>query len=550
MTFKYPLLSILMLSLTACHTLSSVPQSNQHITASPDTSSPIPDPVLTVASLPKPKPYAKVETFSVVVNNVKAQDLLFALARDAKLNIDIHPNISGTVTLNAIDQSLQQILNRISRQIDMRWELDGPNLVVLPDSPFLRSYQVDYVNMSRDTSGSVTVTTQIASTGSIGGTSTGGNNSLTKIDNIAKNHFWETLEKNIKDLLRETDKVFPEGASDIVEEPVKGGTTVGTTIRKSTFREAAAVIVNPESGVVTVRATGRQHDKVQEFISRVMVSVKRQVLIEATIAEVQLSEAFQQGINWSAAPLGKAGFTLKQGVSGTLTSPPQSIFQLSYSNAQANITSLVQLLESFGTVKVLSSPKMSVLNNQTAVLKVVDNQVYFTIKADTTSTANVGTATSFTTDLHSVPVGFVMNVTPQISNTQTVLLNIRPSISRIIGYVADPNPSLKATKQNGFDADIVSQIPVIRTREMESMIRIDNGNIAVMGGLMEDSMSNTTDAIPGLSQLPGVGNLFKNRNESRTKTELIVFLRPVVIVEPEDYKISLPSKDFFGGNGQ
>ncbi|HEY1182452.1 MAG TPA: secretin N-terminal domain-containing protein, partial [Rhodocyclaceae bacterium] len=197
----------------------------------------IPAPVLASPAVPKPRPVAKTETYSVVVNNIKAQELLFALARDAKLNVDIHPGIQGTVTLNAIDQTLQQLLTRIAKQVDMRWELDGPNLTVMPDTPFLRTYKVDYVNMSRDSSATVSANSQISS-GLPGGTGTGntgggvagasGNISITKVENKVSNHFWESLEKNIKDLLRETDKLLPEGSSETVVERSDQQSTTGT----------------------------------------------------------------------------------------------------------------------------------------------------------------------------------------------------------------------------------------------------------------------------------------------------------------------------------
>ena len=551
----------------------------------------IPPLVQQVAALPKPRAAAKTETYSVVVNNVKAQELLFALARDARINVDIHPGIQGLVTLNAIDQTLQQLLNRIAQQVDMRWEIVGPNLVVMPDSPFLRTYRIDYVNMSRDTSGSTTVTTQIASAGSTGAGG-GGNNSLTKIDNISKNHFWETLEKNLKDILRETDKILPEGSSETVVEHADQQSTSGTgaqppktagkgnaaaatiagspnpaslqqegttVVRRTTFREAASVIANPESGILTIRATGRQHEKIQEFLDQVMSRVTRQVLIEATIAEVRLSDKYQQGIDWSILPLGSSGFSLVQRAIGDITAPSSSIFELSNSNTRVNgvgiVSSSIKLLEAFGTVKVLSSPKLSVINNQTAVLKVIDNNVYFTIKADVTPGVS-GTApiVSYTTTLNTVPVGFVMNVTPQISANDTVLLNIRPSVSRIVGTVPDPNPSLKKSAANGFDNDIVSSIPVIRTREMESMIRVSNGNIAVMGGLMEDSLNNVDNAVPGLSNIPVLGNLFVTRSDEHVKTELVVFLRPIVIQDASltgdyrAYRDLMPGKDFFKGD--
>lgn len=585
------------LILAGCSNAPVQPPSSSHLRSEdlpPQDAQNIPQPVQLSAVLPKPKAAAPTETYSVVVNNVSVQELLFALARDAKVNVDIHPGIQGVVTLNAIDQTLQQLLTRIGKQVDLRWELDGPNLAVMPDSPFLRTYKVDYVNMARDTSGNTTVTTQIASTGAGGTTGSGGNNSLTKIENTSKNHFWETLEKNLKDLLRETDKVLPEGSSETSVERTEQQSTSGiagaaallakatggkastppppaatpapaslqqegtTVVRRNTFREAASVISNPESGILSIRATARQHEKIQEFLDQVLSRVSRQVMIEATIAEVQLSNSYQQGIDWSILPLGSAGFKLVQKVNGDISAPASSIFELSNSNTVVKgvglVSSSIKLLEAFGTVKVLSSPKLSVINNQTAVLKVIDNRVYFTIKADITpGVSGAQPIVSYTTTLNTVPVGFVMNVTPQISTNDTVLLNIRPSVSRIVGTVPDPNPSLKASTSNGFNSDIVSSIPVIRTREMESMIRVSNGNIAVMGGLMEDSLNNVDNTVPGLSSIPVVGNLFVNRNDERVKTELVVFLRPIVIQDSSlngdyrAYRDRLPDQDYFKG---
>ncbi|MBI4996723.1 MAG: pilus (MSHA type) biogenesis protein MshL [Rhodocyclales bacterium] len=587
-----PAAPLLALMIAACSNAPVAPPSAGHLEASPQAApaanAGIPQPVQNTVTPPKPKASAKVETYSVVVNNVRVQDLLFALARDAKVNVDVHPGIMGTVTLNAIDQTLPQLLTRIAKQVDMRWEMDGPNLVVMPDSPYLLTYKVDYVNMSRDTDGSVTVTTQVASTGAgasatSGGAATGGggNNSSTRIKNEAKHHFWETLDKNIKDLLRETDKILPEGSSETVIERADQQATSGTgaqatggrgtaagqaglaaspnpatlqqsgttVVKRTTFREAASVIVNPESGIVAVRATGRQHERVQEFLSQVMASARRQVLIEATIAEVTLSDNYQQGIDWKVAPLGGKGFTITQLASTVAGSAlPKEIVNLAFNNTTSrlgSITAAVKLLDEFGTVKVLSSPKMSVLNNQTAVLKVVDNLVYFTIKADTTSNANTST-TTYTTNLNSVPVGLVMNVTPQISENDTVLLNIRPSISRKFGEVIDPNPDLQRL-------GVENKIPVIRTREMESMIRVENGNIAVMGGLMEDGQENADTAIPAISRIPLLGNFFQNKNDTRRKTELVVFLRPIVIknasIEGDyaSFRGQLPTSKFFDG---
>lgn len=576
----------------ACSQATVQPLSSGHLRTGdmpPVTRQSIPQPPSHPAAPPEPLPAARAKTYSVVVNDVRVRDLLFSLARDAKLNVDIYSGITGTITLNAIDQTLQQLLKRISRQADIRWELDGQNLSVMPDSPYLHTYRVDYVNISRDTSGTTMVTTQIASAGIPGGASpsggSGGNNSQTRIDNSARNHFWETLEKNIKDILHETDKILPEGSSETViersDQQASTGTGVaapaagkrsraqpgiaaspnpvtlqqaGTTVvRRTTFREAASVISNPESGVLNIRATARQHEKIREFLDQVMARAQRQVLIEATIAEVQLSDNYQQGIDWSVLPLGHAGFRLIQTAAGAIAAPPSSIFEIGYNNPSSrvgNISSSVRLLESFGTVKVLSSPKLSVINNQTAVLKVVDNSVYFSIKADVTpGVSGTQPLVAYTTTLNTVPVGFVMNVTPQISDNDTVLLNIRPSVSRIIGTVTDPNPDLAK-------ANIANLIPVIRVREMESMIRVANGNIAVMGGLMEDSLNNTDNAVPGLSRIPLLGAFFQNRDDTRRKTELVVFLRPIVVHDSSANgdtpgpRLPLPERNFFGGLAQ
>ena len=335
----------------------------------------IPAPVQDSLALPRPRALPKAETYSVVVNNVQVRDLLFALSRDAKVNVDIHPGITGTVSLNAINQTLPQLLTRISKQVDMRFELDGPNLAVMPDSPFLKHYKVDYVNMSRTVTGTVSTNTQINTNqpGGPGGSgaspvaSGSSNVSNTSIQNNSRNMFWEQLEKNIKDILHETDKVFPEGSSETIIEQANTQTATGaaalpqgsgpraaqaianalqsnpapgsasqatgnSVVRRSTFREAAAVIMNPESGVVTVRATSRQHEKVQEFIDRVITSSRRQVLIEATIVEVQLGEGYQQGISWDKVRAdGSTKFAIKPASVNSNVGTAVSPFTISFS---------------------------------------------------------------------------------------------------------------------------------------------------------------------------------------------------------------------------
>lgn len=620
-----------------------VKPSDQHLQAQTRPTG-TPPPLATAPIVPPPKPIHKAETYSVVVNSVPVRDILFALARDAKQDIDIEGEIDGNITLNALDQTLPQLLDRIARQTDLRWEYKGKVLVISKDLPFLKNYKVDYVNFSRQANTNMNVVTQItgAPSGQSGGGATAGmtaNTSQTSVTGKSTNDFWETLVANVRDLLRETDRILPEGSFEQVQEtadtqqttgtgspPPSGGrkasapsivnspnpmATQGNTVamvRRSTFREAASVIANRETGVIAVRASGRQHAKVAEFLERVLTNAKRQVLIEATVVEVTLNDQSQTGVDWKSIALG-SGFSFRQNLLGTvldsaldgakyslvsaimgdinLSTSQKSVlleqvangigttdasgnitatqgsrsmladtrysggafaatktnapFTLGFSNRSGSFAAAMSLLSQYGRTKVISSPKITALNNQPAVLRVVDNLVYFTISQQTT-TNQTSTFITYTSTPNTVAVGFVMNVVPQIDDNNQVTLTIRPSISRLKGYAQDPNPALTS---------VANLVPIVQTREMESVMKIPSGNTIMMGGLMEDSETRSNDGLPGLGELPAVGRLFSSRNAQAGKTELVVFLRPMVVADPDlegDYNFSkgmLPGKDFF-----
>jgi general secretion pathway protein D len=548
-----------------------VQQSPGHLDK-PEVPSPagtIPAPVQAGPVLPPPKPAARAETYSVVVNNVRVQDLLFALARDAKLNVDIHAGVTGSVTLNAIDQTLPQLLNRISKQVDMRYEVDGPNLIVMRDTPYLRNYRIDYVNLSRDARSVANLSTQVSGSAAPGAAASAAQNNATAVINtVTANKFWDTLVANVKDILRETDKIVQLTPPAPVPAAAPAGGQPGAAVPTGAapvppagpqpsveFREAASVIANAEAGVLTIRATSRQHEKIQEFLDQVLLNVRRQVLIEATVVEVTLNNQYQRGIDWrrlrtGAATVGipswgtgQSGMEFRQFSPGTPAGVSTNAFVFGGSIASLNFNVAITLLESFGDVRVLSSPKLSVLNNQLAVLKVVDNLVYFTVQS-TTSQAQTTALTTFTTTLNTVPVGFIMSVVPQISENDGVTLAMRPIISRKIGDVADPNPSLAA-------AGVTSLVPVIQSREMESILSMQSGQVGVLGGLMEDQRSLTEDTIPGVNRLPGIGALLEQRKDQNKKTELVIFIRATVIRDASiegDYRPLrelMPDKDFF-----
>ena len=527
-------------ALTGClNPNTQIENSDQHLTpkvsaavpANPDAteqSAEIPAVVSVTASLPEPKPVAATSTHTVVVYDVPVNELLFSLARDSKLNLDIDPGITSTVSLNAIEQPLTAILSRIAEVANIRYEIKNDVLRVRQDLPFIRSYAVDYLNIARSSIGSVAVSTQISSTGqgagdsSEGGGDTG-NSSDTVVRNVTEHAFWATLENNIAKILnRQSDSAGMEENNDI--------------------------IVNSESGTLAVRATEREHQDIQAFISQVQLSTQRQVLIEATIAEVNLSDTYQAGIDWSLiSPNGTSSIEAAQILTDVgLASPPT--FGLSLSDLDIGggnqLQATLRALETFGDVSVMSSPKVMAMNNQTALLKVVDNLIYFTVEVniDTgTSLVAGGNLTTFETEVNTVPVGFVMSVTPFIDENDGVTLNVRPTISRVISFVQDPNPALA-------DANVISQIPVIQVREVESILRVDSGEIAVIGGLMQDEVKKNKSGVPLLSRMPGLGKAFQYDNNETNKTELVIFLKPTVI--ERTVRLSNSTNASFIGDGQ
>jgi general secretion pathway protein D len=528
----------------------------------------IPPPVQIVPVLPKPKPVVRPETYSVVVNGVRVQELLFALARDAKLNIDIHPDITGTVTLNAIDQTLPQLLARIARQVDMRYELDGQNLFVMRDTPFLHSYKIDYLSASRNVKMQSTASTQFgtSSGGAAGGTGGATTGATATIDVTTENRLWESIVQNVREILRETDRVVPGTQLAAAPPPPPqvpgqaapaGQALASPQAGTTTYLEAASVIGNRESGILYVRATAKQHEKVQEFLDQVLAGAKRQVLIEATVAEVQLRNEYQRGIDWQRLRSGTNGFEFRNpplSPPATFSASP-SPFVIGY--VRNNFSLTVTLLEQFGDVRVLSSPKLSVLNNQTAILRVTRDIIYFTITPSTQpitiSGGGLGGTTiqaSFTTTPNVAAEGFMMSVLPQINESEAIILNVRPTIRRQVGTIRDPNPALRPDPASAVIPP-QNDIPLFETREFDSILRLQSGEIAVLAGLMQDSMDNREAGIPGVRSIPIVGEALSQRADLTTKTELVIFLRATVIRDASldgDYRSfrdQLPREDFF-----
>ena len=462
----------------------------------------------------------------MVVSDVPAKALLFALARDASIDADIHPSVRGLVTLNAVDETFDSILDRVRGQLPIRYRYRNGVLVVEPDEPMLRSYRIDYVNVVRDVRSSSSTATQVSAGGE--GQASLGNNSSTDIDSLSSNRFWETVAAAVRAIVHDESETTAGG-----EAKEDHPNPEGVEARRGT---AAVVIPNPEAGILLVRATARRHRDVRAYLDDVLASARRQVLIEATIVEVELSDRYQAGVDWSRLAR-NGGVGVDQSLlAGHLAAPP--FFLLSYENASLDVT--VRLLAEFGKVQVLSSPKLVVLNNQTAVLKAIRNIVYFEVNVETASGTDTAPGTaSIDTDARTAPEGIMLAVTPHVSHAGEVILNVRPTITRVNRFVNDPQPDLAT-------AGVTNPVPELLVREMESVLRLDSGQIAVLGGLMQENHGLDTNRVPVLSDVNGIGAAFGFRRNHFVKTELVIFIRPRVIERPgvtadlSDFRSFLP----------
>jgi len=539
----------------------TVAPSEGHIVPPPKPQGEILAPVRSSSfAVPAPKPTVKPQTYSVVVNDVPVRELLQALARDTRQNIDIHPGLTGLVSINAINEPLLSILDRIARQVNMRYRREGGTIIVQPDTPFLKTYRVNYVNMERDSSSQIGVSGAISGstsgTGGSGGAGGGGstqgaNQSQTTVNTKSQNHFWELLQANIRSILASTralsqtaedkaaraEAVRAQRESRIAQAEAVARAGAGAT---ALFKEAFStsppplpgdvnqdIVVNPVSGTVSVMATERQHELVQQHIDSVLNAVQRQVMIEATIVEIRLSDAYQAGVDWSRLAV-RGGITFTQSLLGgfgtNLTQAGNNNFQIGYANPNTtlgNLSATIRLLEEFGNTRVLSSPKLMAMNNQTALLKVVDNVVYFEVNSSTV-TSQVQTNVSVNTTAKTVSVGVVMGVTPQINEDGRVTLTVRPTVSRVLRFKDDPNPLLV----------IPNRVPEVQVREMESVLQVGTGQTVVLGGLMQDDITQNREQIPGADTLGGLGEFFRFRDNRNVKTELVIFLKPTVISNP------------------
>ncbi|MGE0284276.1 MAG: type II secretion system protein GspD [Rhodospirillaceae bacterium] len=292
--------------------------------------------------------------------------------------------------------------------------------------------------------------------------------------------------------------------------------------------------INPEAGIITVLATQRQQRAVERYLRDVRNAVSQQILIEAKVLEIALSDQYRAGVDWDAVfgPVGEQ-LTIGTNFSRNVVPPNFSNPTLvaAWDNLDNDLSLAVQLVKEFGTVRTLSSPRLTALNNQVAQLKVAQNQVFFELDVTFNEATQPGQRERVTVEsqIKTVPVGFIMSVQPAVDPiTKRISISLRPSITRITGFVNDPGVAVAvglAQQINPTTPNVSSPIPIIEVREMDSLITMESGQTVVMGGLMQEDVQTTREGVPGLMDVPLIGQAVAQNIKQNKVTELVIFIR-------------------------
>ncbi|MEQ8966050.1 MAG: type II and III secretion system protein [Azospirillaceae bacterium] len=453
-----------------------------------------PLPLAPVMVRPEPPALTNNPPVSVsVTESVPLKTVLFELSREAGVDVEIDPRITGGIVFSARQRPYLDVIDRIAALSGLRYRARDDVVRIELDEPYLETYSLPYLSQSRTTRSEIEISTEIGSDNDTGSSSS--------VTGEATADFYPLVEQAL------TSVVASTRAPGLPDPP--GG--------------AAEVTVNPQAGIVTVFGTDRQHAAVSDLLSELSASAGAQVLIEAKVVEVGLEERYRSGVNWSAVFEG-----LDVAVTGDFSFADDATNPLSVAVDTTELDAIVEAVAEFGTVRTLSSPRVTVLNNQTAILKVADNEVFFEVDVEfeRDNDGNVVDRTVSST-IRTVPVGLVMTVQPAIDRGRdSITLTVRPTITEISRFVSDPAVEIESGNT------VESRIPVVEVREVDSVLRLRSGTVAVLGGLMEERAINEDEGVPGLSRIPWAGRLFKTRDEQASLTELVVFLRATVAEAP------------------
>jgi len=555
------LAAVVALAISACSTVPSGPNSTQERireemrqTARSDATRPgaRPDAVeralLPPLQVESPRASAAGEPrFDLAVSNAPAAQVFMSIVGGSRYSILVPAEVTGTVSVNLKSVTVKEALDALRDLYGYEYRVQGARITIQPNTVQTRIFQVNYLAGKRQgasdmrvTSGSITNSTNpnggvngvaTSPTTSVPGATTASGPPSSHVSTESNSDFWNELRETLASIV----------GSD-------GG---------------RRVIVNPLSGVIAIRALPGEIRNAENYLRTTQLIIERQVMIEAKIIEVELSSSFSSGVNWAAfrngngrlsagpaapgtllrptGPIG-TGATGSDPVTGDLTVPLLaatagsslltsaanigSIFGLAFQSS--DFAALLQFLETQGNVQVLSSPRIATINNQKAVLKVGTDEFFVTgVSTSVTSSAN-NNVTSPTITVQPFFSGIALDVTPQIGEADTIILHLHPSVS----VVAEKQKTVNLGSAGSFQLPLAAST----VNESDSVVRVQDGHIVAIGGLMKQRESGDSSGLPGTTGSSVLGSLFGQRARSSTKSELVMLLKPTIIRNEGDWE--------------
>jgi len=425
---------------------------------------------------PPPPQIGGEKTISLsITDQIPLKDVLIELGRTAKIDIDLDPTISGGIVLNAKNRPLKEVIDRIATLGQLRYSYQNGVLHFERDSPYPKNYFVDFLSGSQ---------------------------------------LWGDVETNIGAMLS-------NGSSSDSNASTSSSSSTGSSKYSS----------NKSAGIISIYATRAQHEQISQYLDDVYKVASAQVLIEAKVVEVTLNKEFHTGIDWSwidnssrtISTTGTFGESLSTASTPALTGSLTKLRLLPTGSLSASI----KALEKFGTARAVSSPRINAINNQKAILDFSEQKIYFTVSAS--SSTSTGTATNtvstVTATKNEVDVGVKLDITPSINLvTNEITLDIKPKLSVYSGTDAD-DPSVNPST----GVSLGNKIPIIRTRELSTIAKVQSGNVLVIGGLMSESAADIDSGLPFLMRIPVLKYLFGYSSKTTSIIETVIFIKATII---------------------